>query len=73
MTGKALDRRDVLIGTAAAGAMGLSSAAQAAYDPNAKFEELMELEKKFGKETLDDLGKRFEKLAQGDLKTCLKK
>jgi len=44
-----------------------------AADPNAKFEELMELEKKFGKETLDDLGKRFEKLAEGDLKTCLKK
>src|SRR5262245_54786321 len=38
MTGKALDRRDVLIGTAAAGAMGLSSAAHAAYDPNAKFD-----------------------------------
>jgi hypothetical protein len=44
-----------------------------AADPNAKFEELMELEKKFGKEKLDDLGKRFEKLAEGDLKTCLKK
>ena len=39
MTGKALDRRDVLVGTAAAaGAMGLSSAAHAAYDPNAKFD-----------------------------------
>jgi hypothetical protein len=44
-----------------------------AADPNAKFEELMELEKKFGKNKLDDLGKRFEKLAEGDLKTCLKK
>jgi hypothetical protein len=44
-----------------------------AADPNAKFEELMELEKKFGKDKLDDLGKRFEKLAEGDLKTCLKK
>ncbi len=39
MTGKALDRRDVLIGTAAAaGAMGLTSGAQAAYDPNARFD-----------------------------------
>lgn len=44
-----------------------------AADPNAKFEELMELEKKFGKERMDDLGKRFEKLAEGDLKACLKK
>src|SRR5690349_11300411 len=33
-----LPRRDVLIGTAAAGAMGLSSPAHAAYDPNAKFD-----------------------------------
>ena len=44
-----------------------------ANDPNAKFEDLMELEKKFGKETLEDLGKRFEQLAAGDLKACLKK
>jgi hypothetical protein len=44
-----------------------------ATDPNAKFEELIELEKKFGKQTLEDLGNRFEKLAKGDLKTCLKK
>jgi hypothetical protein len=44
-----------------------------AADPNAKFEELMELEKKFGKKRMDDLGKRFEKLAEGDLKACLKK
>ena len=44
-----------------------------AADPNAKFEELMELEKKFGKERMDDLGKRFEQLAEGDLKACLKK
>jgi acetyl esterase len=38
MTKGPLPRRDVLIGTAAAGAMGLSSAAHAAYDPNAKFD-----------------------------------
>ena len=44
-----------------------------ASDPNAKFEELFELEKKHGKETMQDLGNRFEKLAAGDLKTCLKK
>jgi hypothetical protein len=44
-----------------------------ANDPDAKFEDLMELEKKFGKETMQDLGNRFEKLAAGDLKACLKK
>ena len=44
-----------------------------AADPNAKFEELIELEKKFGKETMKELGDRFEKLAEGDLKACLKK
>ena len=43
-----------------------------ANDPNAKFEELFELEKKHGKETMQDLGNRFEKLAAGDLKACLK-
>lgn len=44
-----------------------------AADPNAKFEELFELEKKFGKERLQELGNRFDKLAEGDLKPCLKK
>ena len=43
-----------------------------AADPNAKFEELFELEKKFGKERLQKLGDRFDKLAAGDLKACLK-
>ncbi|HLH90282.1 MAG TPA: hypothetical protein VKX28_17670 [Xanthobacteraceae bacterium] len=44
-----------------------------ANDPNAKFEELMELEKKFGKDKLEDLGKRFERLAEADMKACMKK
>jgi hypothetical protein len=44
-----------------------------AADPNAKFEELLEFEKKVGKAKLEDLGKRFEKLAEGDLKACMKK
>jgi hypothetical protein len=43
-----------------------------AADPNAKFEELFELEKKFGKERLKELGERFDKLAAGDLKACIK-
>ena len=43
-----------------------------AADPDAKFEDLMELEKKFGKETMQKLGERFDKLAAGDLKACIK-
>jgi hypothetical protein len=43
-----------------------------ANDPNANFDNLLAMEKEFGKEKLDDLGKRFEGLAVGDLKACLK-
>src|SRR4029453_1592647 len=38
MTGKTLDRRDVLKATAAAATIGVPAAAHAAYDPAAKFE-----------------------------------
>jgi hypothetical protein len=42
-------------------------------DPNTKFEDMLELEKKIGKEKLKGLGDRFDKLAEGDLKACIKK
>jgi hypothetical protein len=44
-----------------------------ANDPNVKMEDVAEFEKKHGKETMKDLGDRFDKLAAGDLKACLKK
>ena len=43
-----------------------------ANDPNVKMEDVSEFEKKHGKETMQDLGNRFDKLAAGDLKACLK-
>jgi hypothetical protein len=44
-----------------------------ANDPNVKLDDVAEFEKKHGKETMQDLGNRFDKLAAGDLKACLKK
>jgi hypothetical protein len=44
-----------------------------ANDPNASFDDLMAMEKKIGEKKLNDLGQRFDKLAAGDLKVCLKK
>jgi hypothetical protein len=44
-----------------------------ANDPNVKMEDVAEFEKKHGKDTMQDLGNRFDKLAAGDLKACLKK
>lgn len=43
-----------------------------AADPNVKLDDVAEFEKKHGKETMQKLGDRFDKLAAGDLKACLK-
>jgi hypothetical protein len=43
-----------------------------ANDPNVKLEDAEAFEKKFGKETMQKLGDRFDKLAAGDLKACVK-
>ena len=43
-----------------------------AADPNVKLEDAEAFEKKYGKETMQKLGDRFDKLAAGDLKACIK-
>jgi hypothetical protein len=44
-----------------------------ANDPNVKMDDVAAFEKKHGKETMQDLGNRFDELSAGDLKACLKK